>query len=66
MSVDDETFDALGWAARTFAWERRLRELETALESEEPAPDPAGAVAVPAPTSANRGNGIVRVRVKKA
>lgn len=28
MSADDEKFDALGWAARSLAWERRLRELE--------------------------------------
>lgn len=62
----DEAFDALGWAARSLAWERRLRELETAAESEEPVPVAAGTDVVSAPTNASPGNGIVRVRVKKA
>lgn len=38
MDEDDASFDALGWAARTLRWERRLRELEAAAAS--PAPEP--------------------------
>lgn len=30
MGADEGDFDALRWAARTLAWERRLRELEAA------------------------------------
>ena len=29
MAADDDTSEALTWVARSLAWERRLRELET-------------------------------------
>ena len=32
MGADEAKFDALHWAARTLAWERRLRELEAGPE----------------------------------
>jgi len=37
MGATDPAFDAIGWAARALAWERRLRELEAQGPAELPA-----------------------------
>lgn len=43
MSGDDAGFDAVGWVARSLAWERRLRELEDTGVPEEPSEPPLAA-----------------------